>query len=339
MTIHNRSIEDLSSCSFDSLLKETLHRLYERRGEIDRLIQSLELRTAKSGGRTLKSRVGSSQIENLRQAIERQQLVVHYQPKVSLRLRQLAGFEALVYWQHPKQGLISPAELIPLAEATGLMVPLGAWVLGQASRQLSLWRQEIPQAARLTMQVKLSSAELESDVVTDQVKSCFERYSLPADTLHVAVAEPSAQEHPDLALQVVEKLKRLAVNVWLDDFRADRSSLNQLGSYPLSGLKIDCPSLLDTEQSDALLMSNAIFALSRKLGLRIAADGIQTTEEADELERLGCEFGQGTLFSKPVPAGVATRFILADSFGLLGRSKHGPRPLSNWSGCPPPLPA
>ena len=254
-------------------------------------------------------------LENeLRQAIEQQEFVLHYQPKVSLRSRTLAGFEALVRWNHPRRGLVAPGEFIPAAEETGCIVRLGEWVLEDACRQMSAWRRELPQAAALNMSVNLSSRQLMQENLVDHVRSCLHKYNLAAEAFHLEVTETSMMENTDLVLKTMERLKDLQVNLWIDDFGTGHASLGYLHRFPFNTLKIDRSFIAHMEQKSALTIIRAILNLSHALGMEVVAEGIETSEQADQLEQLGCDYGQGYFFSKPVEADTAAQMILAQKF-------------------------
>lgn len=256
----------------------------------------------------------------LRQAIERQEFVLHYQPKVSLRCRKLAGFEALVRWNHPRRGLVAPGEFIPAAEETGMIVRLGEWVLEEACRRMSSWR-ELSQTEHLSMSVNLSSQQLTQESLVDHVSACLRKHSLAAEALHLEITETSMMENADLVLKTMERLKDLRVNLWIDDFGTGHSSLGYLQRFPVSTLKIDRSFTSHMKQESALTIIRFILSLSHALGMEVVAEGIETSEQADQLEQLGCDYGQGYFFSKPVDASAAAQMILAEKFPLVNRSK------------------
>ncbi|MFL6449895.1 MAG: putative bifunctional diguanylate cyclase/phosphodiesterase [Bryobacteraceae bacterium] len=325
----------LSRVSSDALLKELLNRLYARRLEITNLLNCLDgkRQVSQPGFQNWISRFAFA--EEVSAAIDEQQFVIHYQPQVSLRSRKLIGFEALVRWRHPKRGLISPDEFVSLAEETGLIVPLGDWVLDQACRQISLWRQEIPGADALTMHVNMASAQIGRQDTPVRVHDCLQRHRLPPEALHLEITESSVIQKPDLTARVLERLRRANVQVWLDDFGTGHSSLSSLHQFALSGLKIDRSFVQQMGDSSSGLITRAILGLSQNLGLQVTAEGIETARQADELEGLGCEFGQGYYFSKPLPTSTAARYIVAHTFGLAARREGAHNHASNLSGFPP----
>jgi EAL domain-containing protein (putative c-di-GMP-specific phosphodiesterase class I) len=249
--------------------------------------------------------------------------------------RKLVGFEALVRWRHPKRGLISPCEFVSVAEETGLIVPLGDWVLDQACRQLSVWREEIPGADSLRMHVNMASAQIGREDTPILVEECLQRHNLLPGALHLEITETSVIDNPEIAARVLEKLRQGNVHVWLDDFGTGHSSLSSLHRFALSGLKIDRSFVGQMDEPNSRLITKAILALSRSLGLQVIAEGIETAKQADELERWNCEYGQGYYFSKPVPASAATRYILAENLGIAEPTKSLHGQTSSLSGCPP----
>jgi diguanylate cyclase (GGDEF)-like protein len=255
--------------------------------------------------------VASLALENeFRQAVGEHDFVLHYQPRVLLRSRELAGFEALIRWNHPKRGLVAPGEFIPVAEETGLILPLGKWVLEEACCQMSAWRREIPQAAALTMSVNLSSQQLLEENLVDHIKCCLHKHGLAAQALHLEITETSIVEDTDLVLSNMERLRALKIDFHSDDFGTGYSSLGNLRRFPFSTLKIDRSFVAHMEKKDTVAIIRAILSLSHALGISVVAEGIETPEQANQLEQLGCHYGQGYFFSRPVESSAATQMIL-----------------------------
>jgi diguanylate cyclase (GGDEF)-like protein len=239
--------------------------------------------------------------EQLERAIENQELVLHYQPIVDLDLGRVAGFEALVRWQHPERGLLGPGEFIPLAEETGLIVGLGRWVLREACRQAAQW------AGAPYLSVNVAGAQLEQPGFVTEVESALSGGGLCADRLVLEVTESSLVD--DLEAERLQALRRLGVRLAIDDFGTGYSSLSYLRKFPMDVLKIDRSFTRDACEDSALL--HAIVAMGESLGLVLVPEGIEEPEQADVLRALGCRLGQGFLFGRPVPAeeltGVALR--------------------------------
>ena len=239
--------------------------------------------------------------EQLERAIENEELVLHYQPIVDLDLGRVAGFEALVRWQHPERGLLGPGEFIPLAEETGLIVPLGRWVLREACRQATQW------AGAPYLSVNVAGAQLEQPGFLAEVESALSDGGLCPERLMLEVTESSLVD--DLEAERLQALRRLGVRLAIDDFGTGYSSLSYLRKFPMDVLKIDRSFTRDACEDSALL--NAIVAMGESLGLVLVPEGIEEPEQADALRALGCRLGQGFLFGRPVPAeeltGVAVR--------------------------------
>ena len=239
--------------------------------------------------------------EQLERAIENEELVLHYQPIVDLDLGRVAGFEALVRWQHPERGFLGPGEFIPLAEETGLIVPLGRWVLREACRQATQW------AGAPYLSVNVAGAQLEQPGFLAEVESALSDGGLCPERLMLEVTESSLVD--DLEAERLQALRRLGIRLAIDDFGTGYSSLSYLRKFPMDVLKIDRSFTKDACEDSALL--NAIVAMGESLGLVLVPEGIEEPEQADALRALGCRLGQGFLFGRPVPAeelsGVALR--------------------------------
>ena len=230
--------------------------------------------------------------EQLERAIENAELVLHYQPIVDLDLGRTAGFEALVRWQHPTRGLLGPGEFIPLAEETGLIVPLGRWVLREAVRQAALW------AGAPYLSVNVAGAQLEQPGFVDEVALALSDGGLDAARLMLEVTESSLVG--DLEAERLQALRRLGIRLAIDDFGTGYSSLSYLRRFPMDVLKIDRSFTRDACDDSALLQ--AIVAMGESLGLILIPEGIEEPEQADALRALGCRLGQGFLFGRPVAA-------------------------------------
>jgi diguanylate cyclase (GGDEF)-like protein len=239
--------------------------------------------------------------EQLERAIENEELVLHYQPIVDLDLGRVAGFEALVRWQHPSRGLLGPGEFIPLAEETGLIVPLGRWVLREACRQATTW------AGAPYLSVNVAGLQLEQPGFEDEVAAALEDGGLGAGRLMLEVTESSLVG--DLEAERLQALRRLGVRLAIDDFGTGYSSLSYLRKFPMDVLKIDRSFTRDACDDNALL--EAIVAMGESLGLVLVPEGIEEPEQADALRALGCRLGQGFLFGKPVPADQLTGVALS----------------------------
>ncbi|MEA2147290.1 MAG: hypothetical protein QOG59_2877 [Solirubrobacteraceae bacterium] len=240
----------------------------------------------------------------LRGAIERGELLLNYQPQMSLAgAGEVVGAEVLVRWQHPKRGVLMPSQFIPVAEQTGLIVPIGAWVLDQACRQLGAWRASGAVSEDFKVSVNLSMRQLSRDDLADTVSGALARSRLPASCLCLEVTESYMAHDPERAASVLTHLKSLGVSLALDDFGTGYSSLSALSSYPLDIVKID-RSFIQRVADDpaAARMFAAVLGVARAAELQAVAEGIEQGPQLRLLLRLGCEYGQGFMFAEPVGA-------------------------------------
>ena len=246
-----------------------------------------------------KSAVALLKLENdLRRAVERHEFVLHYQPVVSLASGALAGFEALVHWQHPQRGLLRPLEFVPLAEETGLVVPLGEWVLREACRQTQAWAQRFAFPA-LTVGVNLSARQFLSPGIVETVARALAETGLPPRSLRLELTESMLMENAPRAAQVLADLRGQGVSLDLDDFGTGYSSLAYLHNFRLDTLKIDRSFV--SRGDDGWEIVEAIVNLARGLRLTLIAEGVENQLQRARLCALGCEYGQGYLFGKPLP--------------------------------------
>ncbi|CAN1209780.1 Response regulator receiver modulated diguanylate cyclase/phosphodiesterase [Tumidithrix helvetica PCC 7403] len=247
---------------------------------------------------------------NLQEAIKSQQLQVHYQPIFLVNTMQLIGFEALVRWQHPTQGWISPLEFIPLAEETGLIVILGNWVLAEACRQLGRWKAQFTEACPHRISVNLSGVQLHSPTLLNQIDRNLSDAGLSGENLVLEITETVLMENIKEAVDILEHLRERHIGLSIDDFGTGYSSLSYLQSLPITALKIDRSFIqdIDTNQTN-LEITSTIIELARRLGLKVVAEGIEKEAHVDILRSLACDYGQGFLFSRPIDATAATALI------------------------------
>lgn len=233
----------------------------------------------------------------LRKALERDEFVLHYQPIVNLATGRAEAVETLVRWRHPDLGVVSPARFIPMAEETGLIVPIGAWVLREACRQFAA----LPSAAGLRVAVNLSPRQLRSHDVVVTVREALAASGLPAERLRLEVTESSMMENPEAAVRTLEALRALGVTIAVDDFGTGYSSLSFLRRFPIDGLKVDQSFVRDVvdDENDAAI-ARAVIAMGRSLRLDIVAEGVETKAQLDFLRAEGCDKAQGFLFSRPL---------------------------------------
>jgi diguanylate cyclase (GGDEF)-like protein/PAS domain S-box-containing protein len=251
------------------------------------------------------------QLENdLRRAIERQEFQLYYQPIVSLTTGKIWGFEALVRWQHPERGLVSPLEFIPLAEENGLIIPLGEIVLRQACHQLRQWQIKFPQHLPLSVSVNLSSRQFSHPHLLEQIREILAETKLSPYTLKLEITESAIMENPETAMAMMMKIKDLGIQLSVDDFGTGYSSLSYLYRFPMDFLKID-RSFISRIDSDGekLELVRTITTLAWNLGMDVVAEGVETTKQLAQLKAVKCEYGQGYLFSSPLCAGDIELFL------------------------------
>ncbi len=237
---------------------------------------------------------------DLRRAVERKELVVHYQPIVALAGARLCGFEALLRWQHATRGLIPPAAFIPVAEETGLIVPIGLWVLEEACRQLRAWEAEFPECASLTINVNLSPRQCLDPHLVEDVTRILAATGLPAPRLKLEITESLLLEDSESAVEILTALRSLGVQLGLDDFGMGYSALSYLQRLPVQTLKIDRSFVEGIQHSGNVEIIRAIVSLAAGLAMDVTAEGVETADQANRLKDLACEFGQGFYFYKPL---------------------------------------
>jgi diguanylate cyclase (GGDEF)-like protein/PAS domain S-box-containing protein len=261
--------------------------------------------------------VARLRVENdLRRALERDEFSLHYQPVVAMSDRSIVGLEALIRWQHPDRGLVSPVEFIPVAERNGLIEPIGRWVLERACRQAALWHAARPDARPVEIAVNLSAVQLTSAGLLDTVKAALSASGLSAELLCLEITETAMLRDPEASGEVLRRLADLGVRLALDDFGTGYSSLSYLPHLPLDTLKIDRSFVdgLGTQVHDTAIVE-AIIAMSRALSLGVVAEGVETECHARELIRLGCERAQGFYFARPMPAAEIPAALAGGSLG------------------------
>ncbi len=243
----------------------------------------------------------------LRRAIERDQFVVHYQPILGVEDRSWRGVEALVRWQHPERGLLSPDEFIPLAEETGLIVPLGTRVLEAVCRQAQLWARTLP---GIQIAINASPVQLAYPTTAAEIKAAMQRARLDPSALTLEVTESALMEELDTARGVLEELKAAGVHVLIDDFGTGYSSLARLGELPISGLKIDRRFARGLGHDPAVMpVLGAIADLARAYGLAVVVEGIEDEEALASVRALHCEYAQGFHLGRPAPAEVVEELL------------------------------
>jgi EAL domain-containing protein (putative c-di-GMP-specific phosphodiesterase class I) len=240
-------------------------------------------------------------LHDLRQAQGRHELVLYYQPKYNTQDGAMIGAEALVRWNHPTRGLVPPGDFIPLAEKTGLIFQIGEWVLNEACRQMSAWRDA--GHTDWAISVNLSALQFNHPKLIDMVREVLAQHSLEPRYLTLEITESTAMRDADTSLVILEQLHHMGVRISIDDFGTGYSSLLYLKRLPASELKIDRGFVRDlTHDTEDAAIIAAIVALGRALDLKIVAEGVETREQQEYLTRLGCTSLQGFLLGRPMPA-------------------------------------
>lgn len=250
---------------------------------------------------------------DLRYAIERNEFDLYYQPIIDLEEMQLRGFEALVRWNHPQRGLVVPDNFIPLAEATGLIVPMTVLILRAAGRQLVEWKERSRRNQPLMVSVNLSAKHLSHPSLVDQITTVLEECGLEPPCLKLEITESAVMENPEAAIAVLNRIKATGVNLSIDDFGTGYSSLSYLHRFPVDTLKIDRSFVSTMEEgSENGEIVRTIIALAKVLKLNVIAEGIESIHQLHQLQILGCRYGQGFLFSRPLPAAEVEKFLADD---------------------------
>lgn len=246
---------------------------------------------------------------DLRQAIEKEELFLHYQPRIDWRSNQMVGVECLVRWQHPTLGLISPMEFIPIAEETGLIVPIGEWILREACKQNKVWQALV--RSPFTVAVNLSARQIEHPGLVDSIQQILKETELSPDLLELEVTESLLIENTDETFAVLQAIHKQGIALALDDFGTGYSSLNYLRKYPFDILKIDQSFVRDIVHSqDAAEVTRAIVALAKGLQLDLIAEGVETQEQLTQIKSYDCHEIQGYFFSPPISANELTQLLI-----------------------------
>lgn len=244
---------------------------------------------------------------DMRQALARREFQLHYQPQMQLEGNRLVGCEALIRWQHPERGMVSPLDFIPLAEEIGLIVPIGEWVIRQACRDAVTW------PAPLSVAVNVSPAQFKNERLVEMVMSALSSSGLPATRLEVEITEGVLLQQNEKTLQTLHRLRELGVRVSMDDFGTGYSSLSYLRSFPFDKIKIDRSFISDISgKRDGEAIIRAIAGLGKSLGMTTVAEGVETADQMERIRAEGCTDVQGYLISKPVSASEVLKFLSAD---------------------------
>ena len=248
--------------------------------------------------------------QEIQQAVDRKEFFVVYQPIMRLQPFNVSGFEALIRWKHPERGLVSPMDFIPVAEETGLIVPIGSMVLDTALRQVDSWRSKKIGPASVTMAINLSARQFFEPSDFEAVLKQVTGSSVPPDQVKLEVTESIIMDNPDRVGDILTEIKQTGSRLSLDDFGTGYSSFSYLHQYPFDVLKVDrsfVSRMVGNRRNHDIV--RAIVGLAHDLGMEVVAEGIEKDEEADALRKLDCEYGQGYRFSKPLSAEDATAFL------------------------------
>jgi len=250
---------------------------------------------------------------DLRTAVERGEFELYYQPMVQLETGRVTELEALLRWRHPTRGIVPPLDFIPLAEETGLIVPIGSWVLADACRQVREWQQRFPREEPLTLSVNLSVKQFAQPDFVAHMVGIVRTSGLDPCCLKLEITESIAIDDPERTRGMLDELRGLGVRMYLDDFGTGYSSLGQLHRLSLDAIKIDRSFVMRmTEGPMHWQLVHTVRNLARNIGVMVIAEGVETTEQLAELRELGCESAQGFLFSRPVPALEMERMLERD---------------------------
>lgn len=297
----------------------TSDRNYERAGDMIRDADTAMYRAKAGGGARYvmfdqamheQVRARLAMENHLRAAVKNGELTLHYQPIIRLRDQHLVGFEALVRWNHPERGAVPVSDFIHVAEDTGLILPLGLWVLGEACRQVEIWRRTFPECEEMKLSVNLSRKQLIDPGLVGKVRAELARSGVPPQAIVLEITESVMLDEPEGAISNLAQLQEMGLGLHLDDFGTGYSALSCLHQLPITGLKIDRAFIHDVcRRDDRAAVLQAILQMARAFSLPVTAEGVETTEQASLLRRCDCDYVQGFLFGRPTDAANAEAFI------------------------------
>jgi EAL domain-containing protein (putative c-di-GMP-specific phosphodiesterase class I) len=254
---------------------------------------------------------------SLRKAVDSGQFHLHYQPIVSLESGRVEGMEALVRWPHPVYGMIAPGEFIPIAEETGLIVPMGEWVFGEACRQFATWSNTLGADIIPSVSVNLSRVQLSLPSLPERLRTIAMEAGVDPAAIHLEVTESAIMSDPKQAIETLHRIKSMGFKVDMDDFGTGYSSLANLHQFPIDVLKIDRSFVSNmTRGPECAALVKTINALAQTLGITVIAEGVETSEQRSMLQALSCEHAQGYLYSRPLPAHDVPGYLLSVSNSL-----------------------
>ena len=321
------------SSTAEQLMKDAAIALYEAKRRGKEMIEFF-----KSSMRDNRGELVALEAE-LRRALERNEIEVHYQPIARLSDMDLAGFEALVRWRHPALGLLSPESFLGLAEQTGMIKDIGRFVLNEATRQLGIWQRAFRPSEPVFMAVNVSASQLmDADLVAD-IRAAVTRETVYRQTLKIEVTESAVMQYPEKSASLLEQVKQLGVGLACDDFGTGYSSLSSLRHLPFDTLKVDRSFIVpESEDEKAAIILQSIVSLAHDLGLVIVAEGIEDQAQVDRLVELQCDYGQGFFIGQPMTAKQVSESLTSVPYvkghgrtamsNLWERAAHEPTPVA-----------
>lgn len=254
------------------------------------------------------------ELENdLRHAVEREEFIIYYQPIITLNTGKIAGFEALIRWQHPTRGIISPLKFIPAAEEMGLIYPINTWVFKNVCQQLHIWQKHPAFSKDITISINLSARLFSSSNLITIIDNIIEENQINTVNLELEITESVIMEDNDLVRNILQQLKQRNLKLVIDDFGTGYSSLSYLHSFPLNSLKIDKSFVKRMQENQENMgLVPAMIGISHSMGMRAVAEGVETKEQLAQLRSLNCDLAQGYLFSKPLPAELVLDLVAAN---------------------------
>jgi EAL domain-containing protein (putative c-di-GMP-specific phosphodiesterase class I) len=250
----------------------------------------------------------------LKRAFERDELVVHYQPKYNLETGEVFGAEALVRWELPERGLILPSDFIPLAEETNLIIEIGEWVLDKVCEDFRLWQRSVSSTGRVS--VNLSLKQLRQRNFINRIKSILRSHEVSPTSLELEITETTLMENPERTIRILDQLYGIGLHLAIDDFGTGYSSLSALQQFPISTLKIDKSFVrnIATDPADATIV-DTIIQMGRNMNMDVVAEGVELEEQLNFLQKLGCTYVQGLLFGNPMSSDNFLELLLAQADG------------------------
>jgi EAL domain-containing protein (putative c-di-GMP-specific phosphodiesterase class I) len=300
------ALNDGPYCPADEMVRRADVALYQAKADGRNCIRVFSPRSESRGFDSLE--LGSG----LRSAVARNELLLYFQPEIDLMSGEVTGFEALVRWNHPRRGLMAPASFVPIAEDSGLIRPLGKWVLQEACRVAVEVGETFPHLANSTVSVNVSPLEFSDPGFLQDVSASLASSGLYPERLKLEIVESTLMKDPDGASKILSGLRDAGVRLAIDDFGTGYSSLSYLRRFPVNTLKIDRSFVVEAPRDTRVLaIMQAIVEIARALGIDVTAEGIETREELSLVMQCGCTRGQGYLFARPLPREALTDYIQA----------------------------